>query len=58
MNVYLNTGWKLGGILDECIPGYRMGPRMNVYLDTGWKLGGILDEYIPEYRIETRKNTR
>ena len=29
MNVYLNTGWNLGGILDEGIPGYRMEARWN-----------------------------
>jgi len=29
MNVYLNTGWKLGGILDEYISGYRMETRRN-----------------------------
>ena len=29
MNVYPNTGWKLGGILYECIPGYRMETRRN-----------------------------
>ena len=30
MNVYLNTEWKLGGILGEYIPGYRMEPRWNL----------------------------
>ena len=29
MNIYLDTGWNLGGILDECIPGYRMETRWN-----------------------------
>ena len=29
MNIYLDTGWKLGGTLDECIPEYRMETRRN-----------------------------
>ena len=29
MNVYLDTGWKLGGILDEYTPGYGMETRRN-----------------------------
>ena len=29
MNVYLNTGWKLEGILDEYIPEYRKETRRN-----------------------------
>ena len=29
MNVYLDTRWKLGGILDTNIPGYRMESRWN-----------------------------
>ena len=29
MNKYLDTGWNLGGTLDECIPGYRMETRRN-----------------------------
>ena len=29
MNVYLDTGWKLGGILDKCIPEYRKETRRN-----------------------------
>ena len=29
MNVYLDTGWKLGGILDEYIPEYRIEARRN-----------------------------
>ena len=29
MNIYLYIGWKLGGILDKCIPGYRKETRRN-----------------------------
>ena len=29
MNIYLDTGWNLGGILDECITGCWMDTRMN-----------------------------
>ena len=50
MNIYLDTGWNLGGTLEECLPEYRMETRRNT--------GQILDECIPGYRMEPRWNTR
>jgi len=41
MNVCLNTGWKLGGILDECIPGYKMETRRNTRYKYTWIQDGI-----------------
>jgi len=32
MNIYLDTGWKLEGILNECIPEYRMETRRDTRL--------------------------
>ena len=29
MNIYLDTEWILGEILDECLPEYRMETRRN-----------------------------